>query len=110
MRLPRVRFTVWRMMVAVAIVAVDLAAINWVVNARSWDDHLGLGGGMRTHAWRDIFKYDESIVRVVENHETGKTISRTVTRPATPLGLCCVWWPAAAGGFLTLLALVIART
>jgi Na+/serine symporter len=33
-----------------------------------------------------------------------------VTRPATTAGLCRVWWPAAASGFLTLLALAIALT
>ncbi len=48
-------------------------------------------------------------MRIVHNRLTGVTTT-TIVRPATVWGLCPVWWPAVASGFLTLLALVIALT
>ena len=98
----------WAMFIA-AIVGADLAALNWVVTARSCM-YGGIGGGPTTYHWRTYEMYDGSRGTVFQNLVTGKTIRRTVRRPATPSGLCRVWWPAVAGGFLTPLAVVVART
>ena len=48
---------------------------------------------------------DGSTVVVTHNSAIGKAIGSTVLRPATVVGLCLVWWPAAAAATLTALAL-----
>jgi hypothetical protein len=108
MMMTRLGFAVRWMMFAAAIIGTDLAAVNRVVKARSYLA-AGAGSGPMTALRSHHTKYDGSEVLVVRNHLTGVTIT-TVTRPATGLGLCRVWWPAVAGGFLTLLALVTALT
>jgi hypothetical protein len=105
MRPSQLRFTVRWLIFAASVIAMDVAAINWVVEARSYS----LGGmGNGDVAYNTM--YDETLVKVVSNNLTGKTISTTVIRPATTAGLCRVWWPAAASGLLTLLAAAIAFT
>jgi hypothetical protein len=54
--------------------------------------------------------YDGSQLLIVRNLLTGVTISTVTRRPATWDGLCRVWWPAAASGVLTLLAIATALT
>ncbi len=109
MRLSRVRSTVGWLSFAAGIVWMDVAAVNLVVVARS-SRISGLGGGPLIRQWQSYEKYDGSRVWEVYNTLTRKTISRTVLSPATPLGLCRVWWPAVAAGLLTLFALAAART
>jgi hypothetical protein len=96
------------MILAALILATDLAAVRWVVKARSYLD-AGVGGGPMTAIRSYHAKYDGSKVLLVSNRLTGVTIT-TVVRPPTRLGLCRVWWPAVASGLLTLLTLVIPLT
>jgi YD repeat-containing protein len=109
MRPSQLRYTVRWMIFPASIIGLYVAAINWVVTARS-AIYVGMAGGPRTAHWTYYDMWDGSGRMVVRNHITGKTTRITVTRPATTAGLCRVWWPAAARGFLTLLALAIALT
>jgi hypothetical protein len=109
MRPSQLRFRVRWLIFAASIIAMDVAAITWVVNARSAFGP-GVGGGPFTAHWTWYEMYDGSGLFVVHNDVTGKTTRRTVTSPATTMGLCRVWWPAPASGFLTLLALTITLT
>src|SRR5271155_3465536 len=88
MRPSRLRLTVrwlrW-LMFAAAIVGMDLAAIYWVVEAKT-SIIGGLGGGPWTAHWMSYSMYDGSGGMIVHNYVTGKTTT-TVGRPATPEGL-----------------------
>jgi hypothetical protein len=109
MQQSQLRFIVRWLIFAAMVIGTDVAAIYWVVNARS-AIRSGIGGGPYTAhtTWYEM--YDGSAVVVVRNYVTGKTTGTAVRRPATTAGLCRVWWPAVASGFLTLLALAIALT
>lgn len=87
-----------------SIIAIDVAAILCVVAALSVGVEIG-SSGPRT-GYRTFYNMlDGSTVIVTYNSAIGKTIGRTVVRPATVVGLCLVWWPAAAAATLTALAL-----
>jgi hypothetical protein len=102
------QLTVRWLILAAWIVGLDAAAINWAITARE-----GIpvpGGGPRAAYWRSYQGYDGSVVVVVRNHLTGKTVATRLVKPPTAAGLCYVWWPSFAGGLLTLLALALAAT
>jgi hypothetical protein len=96
-----------RWLIFTAMVAgMNAAALYWVVTARStWID--GIGSGPRQAYCTYYTMYDGSVMYVVRNHVTGAVKGPIVVKPATPAGLCRVWWPAVAGGLLNLLAFSI---
>jgi hypothetical protein len=100
-----VRWLRW-LMFAASIIGMDVAALCRVVTARS-SVFAGVGGGPLWAHTTYYAMYDGSHRRVVHNWVTGSKTT-TVERPATPEGLCRVWWPAVAAGLLTLLAIRIA--
>jgi hypothetical protein len=107
MRRPQLRFTVWWLIFAASIIGMDVAAINWVVTAKSAIT-ARMDRGPNTARWTYYHMYDGSVRIVVNDYVTGRTIGPMVARPATTAGLCRVWWLGAASAFLTLLALAIA--
>ncbi len=109
MRTSRVRsFERWRM-IAASIIAIDVAAILWVVVARSVGfDPIG-GGPLDGYGW--YFRMSDGSFNVISyDYSTNKTIGRTVIFPAPPGGSYRVWWPAFAAVPLTLLGLALAST
>jgi hypothetical protein len=97
----------WLILVA-WVVGLDAAAIHWTITARKpikTKAYVVTGGVYPTnYTW-----YDGSQVTVYEYGFTRKT-SVDWTHPPTATGLCYVWWPALAGGFITLEALALAAT
>jgi hypothetical protein len=97
-----------RWLVLVAWVAgLDASAVNWTITARKAIviGRVGAGGYDHSH-YRG---YDASEVTVSCNQLTGETTVRW-TRPPTTTGRCYVWWPALAGGMITLVAIALAAT
>jgi hypothetical protein len=97
----------WLILVA-WIAGVDAAAIHWTIWARKpfkTKVYFSTGGQHPTnYSWHDgsqvnVYKYSYSRKTRVER-----------THPPTATGLCYVWWPAIAGGFITLEALALAPT
>ncbi len=108
MRPSHLQLTVRWLILAAWIAGLDAAAINWTITAREW---IPLSGsGPRATYSRYYQGYDGSVVVVVRNDLTGKTVKRLVVHPPTAAGLCYVWGPSFAGGLLTLLALALAAT
>jgi hypothetical protein len=89
------------------VVGLDAAATNWTLAATKRLPVImpSSGGARRT----DYRGFDGSRVISLSDHMTGKT---TILRklPPTATGLCYVWWPAVAGGFITLAILGLAAT
>lgn len=107
MRPSRPQLTVrWTILLA-WVVAIDAAATNWTLAATKRLPVImpSSGGDRRT----DYRGFDGSRVISYSEGMTGKT---TILRklPPTATGLCYVWWPAAAGGFITLAILGLAAT
>jgi hypothetical protein len=110
MRMPRVRFTVRRLMIAVAVVAINLASIMAVRSL--WNrtgGGGGLGGGSPTNHWSYEGYLDGSLWVIYRNAITGATNSSRMVRPPTLLGMMIVWWPLATSVCITLATLWIAR-
>jgi hypothetical protein len=93
------------LILAAWIVGLDAAAINWTIMATELDTDPGTGGAH----WYVRHRPDWSVVRVVRNRLTGKTVTYLLD-PPTAVGLCLVWSPAVASGLLTLVALALAAT
>ena len=108
-RLSHLQWTVRWLILAAWIAGLDAAAINWTITAREGGPHPRIGGGSHIAHWTSHQRYDGSVVYVVRNDLTGKTVTRLV-HPPTAAGLCYVWGPSFAGGLLTLLALALAAT
>ena len=107
MRSSRLQLTVrWTILLA-WVVGLDAAATNWTLAATKRLPVImpSSGGDRRT----DYRGFDGSRVISYSEGMTGKT---TILRklPPTATGLCYVWWPAAAGGFITLAILGLAAT
>jgi hypothetical protein len=107
----QLRFRERWLIFAALVIGIDMAAIYWVVEARSDFIFGGGAGGVGPYYLftMNYGMYDGSSVTTVHNYVTGKT-TRTVTRRASTAGLCRVWWPAAVSRLLTLLALAVALT
>lgn len=109
MRTSGVRPIVRWLMIASAIIAIDLAATLWTVVAKTVSP-FAVGSGP-SRAYRIYYPLiDDSCVVITRDSMTGKTLGRTVIRPATAAGLCRVWWPAVVTGLLTLTGLALAST
>ena len=110
MRPSHLQLTVRWLILAAWIAGLDAAAINWTITAREGVSRVLEAARVPPHL-RGLTKgYDGSVVVVVRNHPTGKTVKRLILHPPTAVGLCYVWSPSVAGGLLTLLALALAAT
>jgi hypothetical protein len=107
MRPSHLQWTVRWLIFAAWVVALDAAAIHWTLTATKLILHSDVVGG--GYWYRGYRGSDGSVVSVVQNSMTRKTTVDWV-HPPTATGLCYVWWPALAGGFITLEALALAAT
>ena len=107
MKPSRLESTVRWMLLIAWVAGSDTAATNWTLAASKRLPVImpSSGGDRRT----DYRGFDGSRVISLTEHMTGKT---TILRklPPTATGLCYVWWPAVAGGFITLAILGLAAT
>jgi hypothetical protein len=95
----------WVILVA-WIAGVDAAVIHWTLTATKLIEMGGLGAhGALYQYYRG---HDGSGVTTILDHRGKTTVKRT--HPPIATGLCYVWWPAIAGGFIALEALALAAT
>jgi hypothetical protein len=99
------QLTVRWLVFAVCVLVLDAAVINWTLTATKLIKQSDIVGGGYWH--RGYRGSDGSVVIVVQNSMTRKTTVDWV-HPPTAMGLCYVWWPAIASGFITLEALALA--
>jgi hypothetical protein len=107
-RIPRVRFTVQRMMIGTAIIAINLAAVSAILptyREKWWNPGTGAIKAYKTMGSRR----DGSTWLVAYNTLTGYPMRSVMVRPPTLQGLMRVWWPLAASGGISLTALITAR-
>ncbi len=109
MRLPRPLALFRWLAFAAVIIALDVQFAQWVIANRSTKV---FDARSITASYRNIYygMLDGSRHHLVFDGMTFNIISLTMTHPPTKLGLWRVWWPAVAGGFLTLMAIAFART
>ena len=82
----------------------NLSTVHYSRQAQSYVT-VGIGGG---HVIDETL-YDDSIVRTTTNAQSLLDRKRVVTRPASMLGLCRVWWPVAFSAGITIAPLVCLR-
>ena len=105
MRSSHLQLTVQWLILAAWLIGIDAAATNWTIRARKpivTRMYTVNGAGYYLHEG-----YDGS--RVVVMRSRGKSTVQS-TEPPTAMGLCYVWCPAIAGGFITLMALALTAT
>jgi hypothetical protein len=107
MRILIARFTVRRMMVGTAIIAINLAAVSAILptyREKWWNPGTGAIKAYKTMGSRP----DGSTWLVSYNTVTGYPMRSVMVRPPTLRGLMRVWWPLAASGSISLMALMTA--
>jgi hypothetical protein len=107
LRSSRLRLTVrWTILLA-WVVGLDAAATNWTLAATKRRPVIMFANG---DVHRTNYRgFDGSQVIAYSEHMTGKT-TILGKLPPTATGLCYVWWPGVAGGFITLAILGLAAT
>jgi hypothetical protein len=109
MKLTRPRFTVRRLMLLVALLAMNLATLLLAVLPR-YRVVLGpIVPGPPSHHTTRLQRPDGSLWAFSRNALTGELVSSDMIEPPTPRGLIRVWWPLAASIAVSLVALPIAR-
>ena len=90
----------WSWLAAV-ILALNAAAVGWVVWAKSRPSPV-TGGGPSSSHYRYLEYFDGSLLEIHEDLVAGVIISMTVVRPPTAWGLAGLWGPLGASLALSL--------